>query len=419
MTPRSSSYDVVVIGTGPAGTAAASLLAESGRRVAMIEKLPLPRYRIGESLIPWCWFPLTRLGLVAKLDSARFAVRKVSVQFATTEGKRSTPFYFEQHSDHPSARTWQVVRSEFDRMLLDNATGKGAELFDKTEALELLRDGFRVTGVRTRAADGRTIDFEARVTIDASGRETFAQSQNDWRITDPVLRKVAIWTYFDGARRDPGKDAGATTIAYLPGKGWIWYIPLPDDRTSVGVVAEKEYLFRDERDPDVVFDREVKRQPWIEEHVASGRKVEPCRVTGNFSYRSRFSAEDGLVLAGDAFAFLDPVFSSGVMLALHSGVMVADAVHDALAANDVSAGRFRAYSEKFCTGIESMRRLVYAFYDTRFSFSRFLRDHPELRDDLTDCLIGNIGRDYRPLFEAVGRYADVPTPLEYGRPLRR
>jgi len=408
--------DAIIIGAGPAGTAAAAILAERGRRVRILEKEAFPRYRVGESLIPYCWFPLDRLGLVEQLDDSAFVVRKHSVQFVGTDGRRTTPFYFQEHTDHDCARTWQVKRPDFDEMMLRNALDRGAEIARETTARALIHEGDRVVGVRVDG-DGGTTDLHAPITIDASGRDLFAVSRQGWRVPDTALKKIAVWTYYQGARRDCGRDEGATTIAYLPEKGWFWYIPLPDDMVSVGVVAERDYLYRGERDPDAIFAREVTAQPWIAGRLAGGRKIETCRVTGDYSYRSRYCATDGLVLVGDAFAFLDPVFSSGVFLALQSGVMAGDAVAGALDAGDTSAARFTEYGERLCRSLEAMRRLVYTFYDTSFSFGRFLKAHPEFRDDVTDVLIGNLERDLDPMFEAASRFADIPKPLAHGRPL--
>jgi len=418
----SETYDAVVVGAGPAGTATAAILAEAGHRVALLDKNTFPRYRVGESLIPHCWFPLDRLGLVEKLDQSDFIVGKNSVQFVSEEGERSKPYYFFEHRDHASSRTWQVVRSEFDQMLLDNAVEKGAELFTGTVAKNLLRENGVVVGVTageaTLDSGGATREFRARVTVDASGRETFAQRENSWRVGDQVLKKLAVWTYFEGAQRDEGLDAGATTVAYVGGTGWFWYIPLVGDKVSVGVVADPDYLYREGRDPDEIFAREVRLQPWIEAHLRPGRKTSKCRVTSDFSYRSRYSSEDGLVLTGDAFAFLDPVFSSGVYLALQSGVTAGDSIAEALAANDVTAPRFQKYSDDLCHQIESMRNLVYMFYDPTFHFGPFFRVHPDLREAVTDCLIGNLSRDYGPLFEAARLFLELPEPLAHGRPLR-
>ncbi|MFN7953587.1 MAG: NAD(P)/FAD-dependent oxidoreductase [bacterium] len=416
MSPTTHEFDAIVLGAGPAGTTAAAVLAQHGRRVAILEKAKFPRYHIGESLIPYGWFGLERLGLVDRLDAASFQVRKLSVQFVSMDGKASVPFYFFKHTEHDCARTWQVLRSEFDQLLLDNAVAKGAVLFEETQARKLVAEGDAVVGVEASAATG-TLAFRAPMTIDATGRDAFAAHRYGWRVPDPQLKKLAIWTYYRGAKRDAGVDEGATTVAYVPNKGWFWYIPLADDVISVGVVAEPDYLYRDGKsDPDAIFAREVEIQRWIQDHVASGEKVAPCRVTGDYSYRSRHCASNGLVLVGDAFGFLDPVFSSGVFLALHTGVMAADAVHEALLAGDVSATRFESYGERARRAIEAMRRLVYAFYDEGFSFGAFLKAHPEFRADITDCLIGNVHKDLDPLFAAVAKFAKVPEPLEHGRP---
>jgi len=241
--------------------------------------------------------------------------------------------------------------------------------------------------------------------------------KNGWRVPDRKLRKMAIWTYYKGAERGSGRDEGATTIAYLPEKGWFWYIPLPEDMVSVGIVAEKEYLFRDTRDPKAIFEREVELQGWVQARLAAGVQEGQYHVTSDFSYRAKHCASDGLVLVGDAFAFLDPVFSSGVYLALEGGVMVGDAVSSALRDGDVSAARFEGYGREFLGGLEAMRRLVHAFYDDAFSFGDFLKVHPDKHFDLTDCLVGNLFRDYEAFFGAVGEFAEMPEPLGHGLPL--
>jgi flavin-dependent dehydrogenase len=206
-------------------------------------------------------------------------------------------------------------------------------------------------------------------------------------------------------------------VAYVPEKGWFWYIPLAGDIVSVGVVAENEYLTKDTKDLTTIFHREVEKNQWIKEHLAVGQQTGPYRITGEYSYRSSYCAADGLVLAGDAFAFLDPVFSSGVFLALRSGELAGDAADAALTAGDFSAGQFSAYGEELCRGIEAMRTLVYSFYDHEFSFRKFLREFPNLKGDLTDCLIGNLFRDFNPLTAGLARFAKVPEPLPHGKPL--
>lgn len=408
--------DAVIIGAGPAGTCAAAVLAAHGRRVLVLEKEPFPRYRVGESLIPYCYFPLERIGMIDRLRASAFT-KKYSVQFVRPDGRVSQPFYFDRHLKGEASQTWQVTRSVFDHMMAENARAKGAEIREGITVKGVLREGGRVGGVLAEDANGSTMEIRAPITLDASGRRALTMGRNRWRVPDRQLKKIAIWTYYEGAKRDPGLDEGATTVAYVGGKNWFWYIPLMDNRVSVGLVGEKDYLYRDVRDPGAIFEREIRENAWIEDHLSSGHRVEPHQVTGDFSYRSKHCAEDGLVLVGDAFAFLDPVFSSGVLLALKSGELAADAAHEALSAGDVSAARFRAYGDRMCAGIEAMRRLVYTFYDDGFSFREVLQQFPHLQADLTDCLIGHLDRDYDALFSAVEGFASLPGPLPHGRPL--
>ena len=411
-----ATWDVIIIGAGPAGATAAALLAESGRKVLVLEKEKFPRYRIGESLMPFCWFTLDRLGVLGEMERIGF-VKKHSVQFVTPDGRQSQPFYFFQHYDHPSAVTWQVERADFDLMLVENARRKGAQVRELTAVREILKDASgRVIGVEASASGGANFQVFAPMTIDCSGRDQVATARAGWRMKDPQLNKLAIWTYYRGARRDPGIDEGNTTVAYVEGRGWFWYIPMRDDVVSVGIVADREYLFSEGKDPAAILAREIGRNAWIADHLAPGRQFGDYRVTSEFSYRSRYCASDGLVLAGDAFAFLDPVFSSGVYLALKSGEMAADAVEAALAAGDVSGERFTEYGERLCRGIENMRKLVYAFYDKDFSFARMLRAYPQHRGRLTDSLIGDLFEpDFRELHAAMSEFAELPPELEYGR----
>jgi flavin-dependent dehydrogenase len=414
--PAHSHYDVVVIGAGPAGCTSAAILAEKGRRVLVLEKETFPRYHIGESLMPFCWFTLERLGLVEQMNERAFT-KKYSVQFVTPDGRQSQPFYFFQHYDHPSAVTWQIERSEFDQMLFDNARSKGAEILDGTPVKRVLKDDSgRVIGVEASARDGSLFHAYAPITIDCSGREQVATAKEGWRIKDPQLNKIAIWTYFRGAKRDAGIDEGNTTVAYVQGRGWFWYIPLKNNIVSVGIVAEKDYLFSDSKDPATIMAREVERNEWIKDHVSIGEQFGEYWVTSEFSYRSRYCSADGLVLAGDAFAFLDPVFSSGVFLALKSGEMAADAVDAALTSGDHSGAQFAEYGERLCQGIENMRKLVYAFYDTEFSFSRMLKAFPQHRGRLTDSLIGDLfDVDFSELHGAMSEFAQLPAELPHGR----
>lgn len=417
MTAVTYDYDCLIIGAGPGGASAAIILADAGHRVCVLERETFPRYRLGESLLPFCYFSLQRLGMLDAMKQSSF-VKKHSVQFASKSGKISAPFYFDEHMKHDASQTWQVERAEFDNMLIEQAKSKGVDFKEGVEVRDFVHDEHgKVEGVTARTPDGETLTLHAPMTIDASGRNAVAASRKKWRIMDKKLKKMAVWTYFKGAKRDEGIDEGATTVCYVDHKNWFWYIPMQNDIVSVGLVGGRETLNKGDGDWGDVFMREAQTNAWLKKHLKGSTRVKDFETTADFSYRSKHSAADGLVLTGDAFAFLDPVFSSGVFLALMGGVAVGDAVDQALQKRDYTAAQFGPYSENLIAAIEAMRALVYAFYDPNFNFRKVFEKYPHLRDHVTDCLIGNVERDYTEMQQAFREFAELPEPLEHGRPL--
>lgn len=418
MSEKSNTYDAIMIGAGPSGTSAAAILAEKGHRVLVLDRETFPRYRIGESLLPFTYYPLERLGLIPKMKASH-NVKKYSVIFVSQSGKAASPFYFYTRYDKETvAQSWQVVRSEFDVMLRDNAIEKGAEIREGVDVKELIMDGAKVIGVRAVTSDGENVEFFAPITLDCSGKEAWTSAQFRWRVTDPLLCNIAVWTYYEGAKREPGLDAGATVVAYIPEKGWFWYIPQHDDRVSVGVVAKPKYLTRDGvKDPQAIFDRAVTENKWIQDHLSTGRQVEKMFVTNEYSKHSKFGAAPGLLLVGDAFAFLDPVFSSGVLVAMKTGVLAGDYIHEGLVKGDLSPSHFDGYCIAFKEALENMRKLVYAFYDPDFSFGKVIERYPETAGEITDCLSGDVNRDYSSLWEKLSEFVEIPEELPYGMPM--
>lgn len=414
-----SSYDVLIIGGGPAGSSTATILAEYGHRVLVIEREKFPRYHVGESLIPFTFGPLERLGMIPKMKRSHF-MKKYSVSFVQPDGRRSQPFYFHTRYDKETiAQTWQVLRSEFDEMLLNNARERGAHVREETTVTRLLKnDSGHVIGVEVKNKDGSLEEMLAKLVIDASGKEAFASNRQGWRVGDPYLNKVAIWTYYKGSKRAEDIDEGATTIAFVPEKGWFWHIPQHDDMVSVGIVAEGKYLTRGGiKDPQTMFEREIGENQWIKDRLSVGECTGEFWLTSEYSRHSKFCAAPGLLLVGDAFAFLDPVFSSGVMLALKSGVLAGEAVHEGLLAGDLSPERFTGYSAQIREGVENMRKLVYAFYDPNFSFKDVVMKYPELGAEITDCLSGDLNKDYSQLWNRIREFVPLPDNLPYGVPL--
>jgi flavin-dependent dehydrogenase len=414
--------DVIVIGGGPSGSTVSTLIADAGHSVQLFEREHFPRFHIGESLIPETYWVLKRLGMLEKMKASRF-VKKYSVQFVNANGKVSEPFYFTQHKPHECSQTWQVVRSEFDQMLLENAREHGVEAHEGVRVLEVLFDGERALGVRVQHADGSQREVRSRVVVDASGQSALIANRFKTRVVDPVLKKGALWTYFEGAYRDQGQDEGATLVLQTKDKrGWFWYIPLHNNIVSVGIVAAFDYLFDKSRgDHEAIFQQELDLSPETRRRVSMGRRVAGFYATKDYSYRSSRAAGPGWVLVGDAFGFLDPLYSSGVLLALKSGQLAADAINEGLALGDLSAEQLGKWSPAFEQGMDRMRRLVCEFYDG-FSFGRFVRKYPHFKGHLTDLLIGDLFKDSvdeviepmndirRDMAEAKAAAAGSPTP---------
>jgi flavin-dependent dehydrogenase len=407
-------YDVIVIGGGPAGSCVASILAREGRGVILFEKDEFPRHHIGESLMTDTYWPFERMGLLDKMKKSPF-VRKYSVQFANSAGKESRPFYFFEANHHESAVTWQVTRSVFDKMLIEHAAEQGVVVHEGTQVKQVLFEGDRAVGVEARMKDGSLTNYYAKVVVDATGQSAMLSNRFGWRLRDPKLKKAVLYSYFKGAHREPDLNGGATLVLRTaPGSGgWFWYIPLENDITSVGIVADPGYLLRNRgKDLRKVFEEEIERCEPCRRRLEGAGLVDKIYSIVDFSYRSKQCAGEGFILIGDAYGFLDPIYSSGVLLALKMAELAADSIHDAFKNSDFSSERLGQFQANLDKGFESMRKLVYAFYSDGFSFGNFLKKYPEQRKNIIDLLIGNVFKEgvddiYGPLSE----FADIPPPL--------
>ena len=390
----SANPQVIVIGGGPSGTTAATLIAQRGYKVRLLEREHFPRFHIGESLIPQTYWVMKRLNMLNKMKSSEF-VKKYSVQFVGSSGRLSEPFYFLDHKPHESSQTWQVRRSDFDQRMLQNAMEHGVDVQQGVRVLEVLFEGERAVGVRVQDEAGGEERIErADVIVDASGQSSLIMGKLGLREWDPDLKKAAVWTYWEGAQRDTGRDEGATVVLQIQGKkGWFWYIPLHDNIVSVGAVADHTYLFknRESKDFEAIYHEEVEKCPAVKQRISIGKRVAPYRAAKEYSYRSRRAAGDGWVMVGDAFGFLDPLYSSGVLLALKSGELAADAVCEGLAKGDTSAAQLGKWEADYVRGMERMRSLVCAYY-AGISFGKFVAKHPHRKGDITDLLIGDLFR---------------------------
>jgi len=413
-TNNGNKYDVIIVGGGPAGSSAASILAREGRKVVLFEKEQFPRHHIGESLMTDTYWTFQRMGFLEKLKESPF-VRKYSVQFANPAGKESRPFYFFEANHHESAVTWQVTRAVFDQMLIEHAQDQGATVHQRTPVKQVLFDGDRARGVEVQMQDGSLQKFYAQVIIDATGQSAILSNKFRWRMRDPKLKKAVLYSYFKGAHREPDLNGGATLVLRTaPGSnGWFWYIPLENDITSVGIVANPDYLVKGRgQDLAKILHEEIEKCESVRHRVVDATRVDKIYSILDYSYRSKQCAGNGFMLIGDAYGFLDPIYSSGVLLALKMAELAADAIHDAFKHQDFSAERLGQFQAKLDRGIESMRKLVYAFYTEGFSFSQFLKKYPEERVNIINLLIGDVFREnVDNLYGPMSEFAEIPPPL--------
>ena len=392
------SYDLIVIGGGPAGSAVAALVAKSGYRVVLLERASEPTFKVGESLMPATYWTFERLGVLERLRASRFP-RKHSVQFYGHSGKASAPFYFSENDPHESSVTWQVLRSEFDQMLLDNAAELGVEVVRGAAVQNVLFDGQRAEGVEVRLSGGGARTLRSRVVADASGQSALLARKLALKVVDPELKKASIFTHVRGAIRDPGIDEGATLVLLTENKdSWFWSIPLADDITSVGVVGSLDYLLQNRgQAAQQIFDDELSRCGPLSDRLDAAMQLFPVRVTQDFSYRARRLAGEGWLLVGDAYGFLDPIYSSGVFLALKTGEWAADAIGEAFEQDDLSGPRLGAYADKVESAMGAVRNLIQAFYTRDFSFSSFLQRYPHCKQGIVDILSGNVFSESVPV----------------------
>lgn len=355
-----ASLDVLVVGAGPAGSAAATRLARAGHRVAVLESERFPRFHIGESLLPLGDAVFRELGVGDKVRGAGF-VEKRGAQLLTACGSHRVLFDFEATRVDPP-RTVQVHRAEFDQLLLEHAVQSGA-MHWQGRAADYRVDATGVT-VEWVAADGRRTTTRAKALIDASGRAGFVARREGVRIVDEQLKKAAIYAHFRGVPVDAGVRAGDTRIVSLPKLGWVWFIPLKDGVMSVGTVLDMaDYQSRSKGEPAAIFAESIASAPEAARLLAKAERTSGFGVENGFSYRASRYGGDRWLLAGDAGSFLDPVFSTGVLMALRSGIEAADAAQAAWLAAAPRPAALARYDATLQARYWFVRRFVTGFYD--------------------------------------------------------
>lgn len=368
--------DVVIIGGGPAGASAGAQLARAGLRVVIFEKAKFPRFCIGESLLPHGNDALRELGVWEKLESAGY-LRKYGADFCSGDGTRTNRFWFGNSLGSGREYSYQVDRASFDQLLLDHARERGCEVREQTRVVALEEDADAVR-VKYAESDG-TCDLRARWALDASGRLAFSGTRIGLRRLPTLpVRRVAIFGHFEGVERNLGKAAGHIAIVRLR-DAWFWFIPLAGDRTSVGVVLPSERLGSGAgRKMDEIFRSAVEESPDVRRRMARARAVSPLVATGDYSWRFSSFATRRVLLVGDAAGFLDPVFSSGVTLALKSAMLAASLVVEADASHRaLKSSEQTKYTKEVVRWMNEYSKIIRVFY-TVSGFEVFMSPSPFL-----------------------------------------
>lgn len=350
----------------------------------------MPRFHVGESLMPETYWIFERLGILQELERSGFT-RKNGVQFVSSNDKESQPFIFADHDDRPSNVSWHVQRSEFDQLLYDTAFNRGATCSDETRVLDIDIRKKSPHKVTLQTQEGKEHDVTAKVIIDASGQSAMLAERLKLKEYYPNLRKAAIWGYYDGAIRAGGSNPEVTCILHTESKeAWFWYIPLGDGTVSVGLVGDNEFLLKRGGSPQKTFETEIQNCPGIQRRLIDATLRGKYNVAKEFSYKTTEQAGDGWVLVGDAGGFIDPIYSSGVFLALKSGVMAGEAVAAGLHNGDTSKKQLGRWTREYGEGVKWIKKLVEAFYTKEFSFGAFMKAHPQHGQNVTNLLIGRV-----------------------------
>jgi 1H-pyrrole-2-carbonyl-[peptidyl-carrier protein] chlorinase len=367
-------YDVIIVGGGPAGATMGSYLSMAGIKNLILEGHNQPRPHVGESLVLSTMRVFAEIGFLDTMEREGF-VKKHGAAWRDFKGKEAA-LHFSEFRQEGIDRdyTYHVDRAKFDLLLLKHAQSLGSEIHQGVQVKRVNFEGDRAVGVRAKFA-GQEIDIPSRVVVDASGRQTLLGRQLKLKQNDPIFNQYAVHGWFENVERgDDTRTADYIHIYFLPVKrGWAWQIPITDKITSVGVVAEREVFQQYKSDSQRYFDTYVQSNTGLARAMAGAVRVNDFKTEGDYSYILDKFCGNGYLMIGDAARFVDPIFSSGVSVAMHSARFAAETIRSALEAGDVSEAALKPYERTLRGGVEIWYEFIRLYYKLLPLFTLFIQ----------------------------------------------
>jgi 1H-pyrrole-2-carbonyl-[peptidyl-carrier protein] chlorinase len=414
--------DAIIIGGGPAGSALGSYLSMAGISNVIFEGANHPRPHVGESMVTSSTRVFEELGFLQTMEDEGF-VHKYGASWHPVHGYNEAwhdwkdyqppdseaPIRFSESQQEGVNQdyTYHVDRGRFDLLLLKHAEKLGSQVYQGAKVVQVLFDGDRACGVRVRIA-GQEIDVPAKLVVDASGRQTLLGRQLRIKKNDPIFDQYAVHAWFENLDKRNSQTADFIHIYFLPvERGWAWQIPITETITSVGIVAEREVFRKSGMDLETYFNHYVTSNPDLAQAMAPARRVNELKVEGDYSYSMERFVGNGFMLVGDAARFVDPIFSSGVSIALYSAKFASETIRRALAAGDVSEVALMPYEEKLRSGVSVWYEFIQMYYRLLPLFTYFIQS-PDYRHQILQLLQGEVfDRGSVPVLAEMRRFIEI------------
>ncbi len=396
--------DVIIIGGGPAGSTLGSYLSLAGIDNIILEQANHPRPHVGESLVTSTLVPFKEIGFLETMEREGFVKKFGAAWHAFSGNELSIPFKEWPHYGIDQDYTYHVDRSKFDHLLLKHAESLGSKVYQGVRVKQVLIEDGKAVGVRAQVGEAE-FDLHAPIVVDASGRNTVLGRQLGIKDNDPIFNQYAVHTWFKGMKRSETDTGDYIHIYFLPvERGWAWQIPITDEITSVGVVAEREVFRQSHNDVAEFFNTYARSNPALSAALAPAEQINAFKTEADYSYKMQRFVGDGWLLVGDAARFVDPIFSSGVSVALFSAKLASEQIRRAFEMDDFSEAIFQPYEDRLLSGVQVWYEFIRLYYKLLPLFTHFIQSK-EHRTQIQELLQGLVfDRKQVPVLDAMREY---------------